>query len=482
MSAERSLAVEMAKIQAPEWFRDAKGPAGLKPVPPNTIPDGRPPEGGTLGKAPPARMGSVPALPSIPAAPSTALAVQPQAQPPPLPALAVLPPPPGGGPHGQAVAVRKPPASAYEIMELRNKGNQALALQSKATVKAAPMDNEKAFVIPGLQARPYLSEELAVAFEIIDLDRHGEIGAADIHRALALCGEMEPSDSEVSEMIRLMDPDGSGSVEFAEFRKYFIDPPPLFRNFDLHRRGGGDMDLETEDPGEAPRGGSKSSKFGDLEMAILYDAPKPAPKKNAALNDKRKRFASRTKTKDSSDSDPRVEYIPLIAKKEGGLTPEYIRGVYQKFIDIDVADSGYMSFQAFCTVLGKAPSAIMREMFDAFDAEREGELDLRQFVIGLSMFATSDTPEKVRFAFMMFDEDQEGSITREDLGELLRAMVPYMRGPHREAHVGRMYAANTLHPGDTIAYEELMDYVIENEQFLLPQVGDLTSEPAALTE
>eukprot|EP00930_Biecheleria_cincta_P021779 TRINITY_DN16038_c0_g1_i1.p1 TRINITY_DN16038_c0_g1~~TRINITY_DN16038_c0_g1_i1.p1 ORF type:complete len:473 (-),score=104.60 TRINITY_DN16038_c0_g1_i1:223-1641(-) len=472
----------MAKLQAPEWFRDAKGPAGLKPLPPSTIPDGRPPEGATLGKAAPlGRLGSVPALPSIPAAPSTALAVQPQAQPPPLPALAVLPPPPGGGVHGQAVAVRKPPASAYEIMELRNKGNQAMAVQSKAKVKAAPMDSEKAFVIPGLQARPYLSEELAVAFEIIDLDRHGEIGAPDIHRALALCGESEPSDQEVAEMIRLMDPDGSGSVEFAEFRKYFIDPPPLFRNFDLHRRGGGDMDLESEDqPEEVRKASSKSEQYGDLEMALLFNAPKPAPKK-AAINDKRKRFASRTKTKDNSESDPRIQYIPLIAKK-GGLTPEFIRQIYQKFIDIDVADSGYMSFQAFCTVLGKPPSAVMREMFDAFDAEREGELDLRQFVIGLSMFATSGTEEKVRFAFMMYDEDQEGSISREDLGELLRAMVPYMRGPHREAHVERIYAANTFHPGARIAYEELMDYVIENEEFLLPQFGNQTTEQAALTE
>lgn len=336
-----------------------------------------------------------------------------------------------------------------------------------------------------------MHEELAVAFEIIDLDRHGEIGVADIHRALALCGETEPSDQEVAEMIRLMDPDGSGSVEFAEFRKYFVDPPPLFRNFDLHRRGGGEMDLEADDPGEGDgkrteRAESKNSQHGDLERALLYGTPtaKAAPKQ-AAIGDKRKRFASRTKTKDDSDLDPRLQYIPLIAKE--GLTPEFIRQVYQKFIDIDVTDSGYMSFQAFCTVLGKNPSAKMREMFDAFDAEREGELDLRQFVIGLSMFATSGTEEKVRFAFMMYDEDQEGQITREDLGQLLRAMVPYMRAPHREAHIERIYAANTVHPGARLAYEELLDYVIENESTLLPQFGTKTlqsgsKELAQLTE
>lgn len=57
-----------------------------------------------------------------------------------------------------------------------------------------------------------------------------------------------------------MDPDGSGSIEFAEFRKYFVEPPPLFRNFDLHRRGAGEAEEEPSEEQEA--------------MVALQDAPR----------------------------------------------------------------------------------------------------------------------------------------------------------------------------------------------------------------
>merc|ERR550537_1424575 len=73
---------------------------------------------------------------------------------------------------------------------------------------------------------------------MIDLDKHSELGPSDITRVLELCGEPEPTEAEVLEMIRLFDPDGSGSVEFKEFRQNFMRPPAVFRNFDLHKRDG----------------------------------------------------------------------------------------------------------------------------------------------------------------------------------------------------------------------------------------------------
>ena len=62
-----------------------------------------------------------------------------------------------------------------------------------------------------------------------------------------------------------MDPDGSGSIECLEFRKYFVAPPPLFRNFDLHRRGAEEATEELPElpelPPEAPRLESRKKKF-----------------------------------------------------------------------------------------------------------------------------------------------------------------------------------------------------------------------------
>ncbi|CAJ1334713.1 unnamed protein product [Effrenium voratum] len=233
----------------------------------------------------------------------------------------------------------------------------ALALaQPKAStskVKKAPnkMDSKKAFEIPGLQARPYHDDELQVAFEIIDLDRHGEIGATDIRRALQLCGEPEPTDAEVQEMIRLMDPDGSGSIEFAEFRRYFVDPPPLFRNFDLHRRGGGE---------------SKADEEGEEEpLAAIQDSPEDAAA--TRLESRKKKFT----IKAAEETDPRPKCLKELSRR--GITPEFIRDVYQYFVELDTKDTGFMSFEVFCKIFDKKPTEKMREAFDAFDPEREGE-------------------------------------------------------------------------------------------------------------
>ncbi|CAK9075935.1 Squidulin (Optic lobe calcium-binding protein) (SCABP) [Durusdinium trenchii] len=259
----------------------------------------------------------------------------------------------------------------------KRKGAVAGLLQFAERVKKAPqkMDSKKAFEIPGLQARPYHDDELqAVAFEIIDLDRHGEIGATDLRRALqllgcTLCGEPEPTDAEIQEMIRLMDPDGSGSIEFAEFRRYFVEPPPLFRNFDLHRRGGfGEAPDEEEEEEPPPPDTLALVDGGDATPAL------------ARLESRKKKFT----LKEHAEGDPRAPYVKELAKH--GITPEFIRDVYQTFVEIDTKDTGFMSFEAFCKVFSKKPSPEMREIFDAFDADREGEpgLDLRQFVIGLS--------------------------------------------------------------------------------------------------
>ncbi|CAL1126211.1 unnamed protein product [Cladocopium goreaui] len=221
---------------------------------------------------------------------------------------------------------------------------------SASKVKGAPqkMDSKKAFEIPGLQARPYHDDELQVAFEIIDLDRHGEIGATDLRRALQLCGEPEPTDAEVQEMIRLMDPDGSGSIAYDEFRRYFVEPPPLFRNFDLHRRGGEAAEEEEVVP----------------ELPALDDGD--ATPSAIRLESRKKKFT----IKEQSEGDPRAPCVKVLAKH--GITPEFIRDVYQTFVEIDTKETGFMSFEAFCKVFSQKPSEKMREVFDAFDAEREG--------------------------------------------------------------------------------------------------------------
>lgn len=61
-------------------------------------------------------------------------------------------------------------------------------------------------------------KELKDAFDLYDLDKNGLISASELHAVLKRLGE-KCSLSDCSRMIRSVDADGDGSVNFKEFKK-----------------------------------------------------------------------------------------------------------------------------------------------------------------------------------------------------------------------------------------------------------------------
>ena len=97
----------------------------------------------------------------------------------------------------------------------------------------------------------------------MDLDGHGHVGEADIRRVIALVGDPEPNQVEVQEMIRIMDPNGNGTIEFSEFTDHFMDPPLLWRDFDVHNLSG-----ESEGAFVAAQAAAKSALPPSLIAAV----------------------------------------------------------------------------------------------------------------------------------------------------------------------------------------------------------------------
>ena len=56
-----------------------------------------------------------------------------------------------------------------------------------------------------------------------------------------------------------------------------------------------------------------------------------------------------------------------------------------------------------------------------FDRDRSGQVDVREFMIGLSNFSGAGKEEKLKFAFTIFDEDGNGAITKQELVKILKA-------------------------------------------------------------
>lgn len=311
-------------------------------------------------------------------------------------------------------------------------------------------------MIPGLQARPYTAEELVVAFQMMDVDRRGYLVADDMRRVLDLCGHSEPTSAEVAEMLRLMDYNGSGEVNGDEFSSFFTKPPALFRNYDLARRDTVDIDFDEEEAGEA-----------EAESGAQHAQP-------ASPTAGRERSGS-TSTPAPAPPDPRKLAVQTITQGKKALTPKFIKRVYSNFVDIDAEDYGFVTYEAFCLVLRKVESPGMRQAFEIFDVDRLGELDLRQFVVSLSMFTESGMQDKLKFAFMMYDDDQEGSISRPILLELLKAMAPYQHERERLKHANRLYAMNDLYPDMRVHLNAFINYIGQYAEDLVPESSSTTT-------
>lgn len=415
-------------MKAPDWYNPKGGPAKARPLPPPL-----PPPGGR--STTPRQKGSVPALPPVPPAPQFAkVGAPPNALPPPpaLKALPAPPPPPGAAPRGQpkgpagsgAIALALADASKAAAVGGAKAGQAARGQLLLSRVKAAPPpSDEKPFEIWGLQNRRFNEDELDEAFLMMDLDQHGDIGPQDIRRVLDLCGDRDVRDEEVAEMIRLCDSDARGKVSFEEFSDFFTEPPAVFRNFDLHKREGPNVMRQER--------GSQSSEQSSVK------------------------------------TDQRAAAVQIIEGKKR-LKPEFIKLVYQRFVELDEDERGFVSYEDFCFILRRAESEEMRRAFDAFDIERVGELDLRQFVVGLSMYTGSTAEDKLRFAFMMFDEEQIEEVGPTDLANLFKAMAPHLSENARHTHVQRLYSSMDLHPNTAIHLDEFLAYATEWSDELIP--------------
>lgn len=236
--------------------------------------------------------------------------------------------------------------------------------------------------MPGAKGPPrdphgdFTDEEILEAFRAFDLDDNNFVGAAEIRHVLINIGE-KVTDEEVDEMIRMVDKDGDGQVGFEEFYEMVTKgkkPPPGFG------------------PGRDSAGGAQTaSAAGGPRGNQLMKLRK---ERQTALDD----FAT-----------------------QNNLKSESVKKAYKRFRAVDKDQSGMIDFTEFCEVLQVDQSPQTETLFRTFDRDRSGQIDVREFMIGLSNFTGASKEDKLKFAFMVFDEDQNGVITKQELVKILKA-------------------------------------------------------------
>ncbi len=69
------------------------------------------------------------------------------------------------------------------------------------------------------------------------------------------------------------------------------------------------------------------------------------------------------------------------------------------------------------------PSPPVEKLFQMFDTDKSGQIDVKEFMIGLSNFTGASKDEKLKFAFSVFDDNGDGVITRVSTRLLFRCLA-----------------------------------------------------------
>jgi Ca2+-binding EF-hand superfamily protein len=286
-------------------------------------------------------------------------------------------------------------------------------------------------MIPGLQSDQLDEIEIKSAFRMIDIDRKFQVDASDLRQMLQLAGE-KATDQEVMEMIRLIDHDGSGEVQYEEFFEFFANPPPIFRNYDLAQ--------------------------GKMDSKVLMD--------DSFQREEEEEMLKRQQSKEQGE-----QRNDVMAEFTGdGMAPAQIKKYYQRFVDVDTDGSGLIGYDEFLQVLEGEDNSMHRRLFQMFDDDNSGEISLKEFIVGISSYTSAGPADKLKFAFMMFDEDASGYLDRQELMKIIKANAADQEPTEQYCsnRADQIYRQVGLPLDAQISFERFVKIAEDNPGLLLP--------------
>ncbi|KAJ1679730.1 Calcineurin subunit B [Spiromyces aspiralis] len=142
------------------------------------------------------------------------------------------------------------------------------------------------------------------------------------------------------------------------------------------------------------------------------------------------RQASLSQVQEGSPPLPSPGYTPLRAKAVQELvgatnfTTEEIEQLYKRFVKLDTDRSGTIDSKEFQVIPQLANNPLGQRLIDIFDEDGGGDVDFKEFIMGLSVFSSKcNREEKIKFAFKIYDMDRDGYISNGELFMVMKKMV-----------------------------------------------------------
>nr|XP_047132597.1 calcineurin subunit B type 1 [Hydra vulgaris] len=101
-----------------------------------------------------------------------------------------------------------------------------------------------------------------------------------------------------------------------------------------------------------------------------------------------------------------------------------IKRLGKRFRKLDVDNSGTLSIEEFMSLPELQQNPLVQRVIEIFDTDGNKEIDFKEFIEGVSQFSVKgDKTNKLKFAFKIYDINQDGYISNGELFTVLKMMV-----------------------------------------------------------
>ena len=285
------------------------------------------------------------------------------------------------------------------------------------------------------EIRFFSDDEIKTAFDEFDLDHNSFVGVTEIKHIMKLLGE-QVTDDEVDEMIRMCDPDGFGQATIEGFQQVFgrkvVEPPP------------------------------------EAEPSPPEPEPEPVLPPQELIEEQ--------------DPDAETKKLTIFQVMEQFKTKQevktaYIKNLFRTFRAQDKTKTGRIDYALFLTLLQVDDSPLIRRMFNLIDFDDSGTVEIKDLVITLSNQTSASRIDKLKFAFLMFDDQSNGFVTRDNIDRILTINIGEKQADDTNLRVQEFLKAIGQDPRDEqakVSFEDFMK-IAKNQAALLNPVVNLAT-------
>eukprot|EP01059_Diplonema_ambulator_P027551 TRINITY_DN4587_c0_g1_i1.p2 TRINITY_DN4587_c0_g1~~TRINITY_DN4587_c0_g1_i1.p2 ORF type:complete len:181 (+),score=80.09 TRINITY_DN4587_c0_g1_i1:89-631(+) len=145
---------------------------------------------------------------------------------------------------------------------------------------------------------------------------------------------------------------------------------------------------------------------------------------------------------------PEDEKVIAELTEQTAFSADEIRNMQDNFKKLAAArkDDGLIDREEFKDMLSsQGSSTFVDGLFRMFDADNDGFVDFKEFVISLSIYQNKNRhineEAKLKLLFKIYDVDQDGEISREDLFQVLKSCLESNYLTLDDSHIGALVDA-----------------------------------------